>query len=113
MATRRNKKQRIVRARSRFMLLRCEPLEPRLPLTVQIVADLNTALEPLKLEGPPVQVGNLSFFAADQTAPTDEVFKNIWRTDGTATGTFLVTSIVHVTELDELTNVNGKLFFCI
>src|SRR5437763_4170324 len=94
----------ISRARPRRKPPGLEALEDRVTpaLTPQMVLDLNTnnlGSRPSQL----VAVGSTTYFTAD--GGVDRA--GLWRSDGTAAGTVLVSSSAG----GDLTNVNGTLFF--
>src|SRR5688572_29400244 len=94
--------------------LRMEPLEDRCLLTVDLVADINQ----LGAGGNPADftvVGDVAFFAAfDITRGTE-----LWKTNGTVSGTVFVKDIFagaesgypNSSEPRYLENVNGTLYF--
>lgn len=96
---------------ARHRRLVAEALESRLPLTagLELLADLNPG--PLASSpGPPVVIGNVAYFAADDGSGGTE----LWRTDGTPTGTARVKDIRPGpvgSQPQFLTNVNGTLYF--
>src|SRR5947209_17970686 len=85
--------------------LQVEQLEDRTLLsgTPQLLADINPgagASYPLQM----VVIGPTTYFAANDGTHGNDV----WKTDGTAAGTSMVTDINNPYRL---TNVNGELFF--
>ena len=95
-----------------------QALEPRRLLAAELVADLDArgaSSNPGGAGGastppPIVDVGGVTYFAATHQNTGTE----LWRTDGTEAGTFMVKDInpgVGSTDLGNLTNVDGTLFF--
>jgi trimeric autotransporter adhesin len=96
--------------------LRIETLEDRrmLALDFDLLADLNPT--PSGLGSKPrdyIQVGSYSFF----TAGTETQGRALWKTDGTEAGTVLAKQFYSgpdsesTASLEEMTNVNGTLYF--
>jgi ELWxxDGT repeat protein len=102
------------RAALEFLSLRGEQLEPRalLTLTPQLVADVNQEPAGLDVEWhkAPVEMGGNAYFSASAGGIGFE----LWKTDGTTSGTALVKDISPggiSSYPTELTNVSGTLFF--
>ena len=89
-----------------------EQLEARNLLTgiPELVADINTTPTSLRRFRDPVVIDDLMYFVADDGVSGAE----LWRTDGTNSGTFLLKDIAEGRESSfpgYLTNVDGTLFF--
>jgi ELWxxDGT repeat protein len=88
-------------------LPRLEALEDRLlpSLAPQLLRDINTHFVDANPSSA-VVVGGVGYFVA-----TDGLVRGLWRSDGTAAGTFLVKDISPDANPANLTNVGGTLFF--
>src|SRR5437762_2000186 len=89
--------------------LSLERLEDRRLLAVdfQLVKDTNSNAPDISVASAPrsfTQVGNITFFAAS----TPLGGRELWKTDGTASGTIVVK---HIGNPENFTNVNGTLYF--
>src|SRR6266481_2313111 len=75
----------------RFTPLRVEPLaeRPLLSIAAQLVADLNVAPAGLVVSGPIVELQGVAFFAANDGMSGVE----LWKSDGTKSGTVLVRDV--------------------
>jgi ELWxxDGT repeat protein len=107
-------KQRVRRGRAarRFFPLRGEVLESRALLTLvpQLVADINERDPVVTANTPIVEANGLAFFGYEDAGYGSE----LWRTDGTPEGTFILEEFFdgeRGSATNELTNVNGTLFF--
>ncbi len=99
------------RAKAPYTRLLAEPLEPRLALAAgpQLLTDLNPGAA-ASFPTDPVVIGDYAYFAADNGTSGAE----LWKTDGTPTGTSLVKDICpgpSGSNPQFLTNVNGTLYF--
>src|SRR4051812_27146799 len=96
------------RAKARTRRPGMEQLEDRVVLSTYLVEDINTGTNGSNPSAP-VNANNIVLFAASDGINGTE----LWRTDGTDTGTSLVKDIVAGTSSSspsELTNVNGTWF---
>src|SRR5262245_9223246 len=104
-------KRRQPRRQKRWTSLRAEQLEPRtlLALAAQMVVDINPGV----LDSHPYYLataGNSLYFVAEDAMHGRE----LWKSDGTATGTMLLKDINPGTGRygpSNLTNINGTIFF--
>jgi ELWxxDGT repeat protein len=105
------------RALARYRRVFVEQLEDRsmLALVPQMVADINAtpATVPLDRFFPNqiVDVGGVAYFSSGANVPGEG---DLWRSDGTAAGTYLVKDIpsgFESPQIANLTNVGGMLFF--
>lgn len=96
-------------SRTRFRALRCEPLEERRLLSVDLIRDINVtgaSSSPNSI----TDVNGTVFFSASDPATGTE----LWKSDGTTAGTVLVKDIRPGTlsgDPGRLVNVAGTLYF--
>src|SRR5687767_3616905 len=112
----RNRRSRSSHLRTTALIL--QALEPRVMLAAELVTDLNTTAGSsnpgLPYAGPAnatfVDAGGIAYF----TATHQDYGTELWRSDGTEAGTTMVKDLTPGTvssEISNLTNVNGTLFF--